>query len=82
MSVIMAITKTVGIGEFRQNAPHFIHLVEETSQTIIITRRHRPVAELRPVARTDRTLAGSVTVAPGVDLTAPVSEVGDWESSR
>lgn len=80
MPGIMA--EQVGIGEFRQNAPHFIRMVEETAQSIIITRRDRPVAELRPVVRPDRSLAGSVTVADGVDLTLPVVEPEEWEAVR
>jgi antitoxin (DNA-binding transcriptional repressor) of toxin-antitoxin stability system len=72
----------IGIGEFRQNAPYFVRLVEETAQTIVITRRDRPVAELRPVVRPERGLGGSVTVADGVDLSRPVVEPEAWEANR
>ena len=81
MLTIMAKSRRVNIGDFRQHAARYIREVEETARSLLITRRDVPVAELRPVAP-QTTLQGSVTVAPGVDLTQPAEELSNWEADR
>lgn len=79
----MALAKRVlGIGEFRQRATEVIKEVETSAQPVVISRHGRPVVEIRPLRGEETGLRGSVTVAPGVDLTEPVSDVVDWEALR
>lgn len=70
----------IGIGEFRQRATEVIREVEETARPVVIARRGRPVVEIRAIGTLSDTLVGSVVVAPGVDLTEPVTDAGDWEA--
>ncbi len=81
MLTIMAKSKTVNIGDFRQHAAQYIREVEETALPLLITRRNVAVAELRPIAPAPD-LGGSVTIAEGVDLTQPVEEPTTWEANR
>jgi prevent-host-death family protein len=81
MPTIMAKSRRVNIGDFRQHAARYIREVEETARSLLITRRDVPVAELRPISH-HATLQGSVTVAAGMDLTQPVEEPGTWEADR
>ncbi|MDH3500495.1 MAG: type II toxin-antitoxin system Phd/YefM family antitoxin [Acidimicrobiia bacterium] len=75
--------EVVNLGEFRNRAAELIRVVEESGRPLVIARRGRPVAELRPVvARTRRSREGSVTFAPGVDLTTPVIDADEWEAER
>jgi prevent-host-death family protein len=78
----MAKKRAVPVGEFRQRATEFIRLVEETKQPLTITRRGRPVVELRPASADPAALRGSVRVLPGTDLTRPVIEPEAWEAAR
>lgn len=41
--------RSIGIRELRQNASHYLRLVEERGEPIEITDRGRPVAYLTPV---------------------------------
>lgn len=75
-------SNSINIGEFRQNATEIIRAVETEGKSVIIARRGKPVAVLRPITRSIGRLEGSVTVSDGVDLTAPVVDSADWEASR
>lgn len=68
----------VNVGEFRQRAAELIRAVEEAGVTVIIARRGRPVAQLRPLTGESGDLSGTVQVTDGVDLTDPVVDPGEW----
>ena len=71
--------KIIGIGEFRQRATELIKEVEEKALSIRIARRGKPVAEVRPIPSSTAEMKGSVTIADGIDLTAPVVDPADWQ---
>jgi prevent-host-death family protein len=75
-------SNSINIGEFRQNATEIIRAVETEGKTVTIARRGKPVSELRPVTGSIGPLKGSVVVSEGVDLTAPVVDLTDWDASR
>lgn len=72
--------RAINIGEFRQRATEIIREVEETARPMVVARRGRPVVEIRPIEPGTSSLLGSVTIQPGVDLTEPVAEAGDWNA--
>ena len=80
-TTLMADKEIIGIGEFRQRATEIIREVEETARSVIVARRGRPAVEIRPVRNSAESLIGSVTVMPGIDLTEPVIEASEWEST-
>ncbi len=73
--------REIAVGDFRQRATELVRLVERTKQPILITRHGAPVAELCPVSSVPEDLLGSVTMLDD-DLTRPVLDAEDWESSR
>jgi prevent-host-death family protein len=74
--------RSIPVGEFRQRATEVVRLVEKTKEPVVITRRGRPVVELRPAAADPTVLRGSVKVRAGVDLTRPVLAPEEWEATR
>jgi len=78
----MAKKRNVPVGEFRQRATEFVRLVEKTKEPITITRRGKPVVELRPAASDPGVLRGSVKLRAGTDLARPVLEPEAWEANR
>jgi prevent-host-death family protein len=74
--------RSIPVGEFRQRATEVIRLVEKTKEPVIITRRGKPVVELRPAAADPAVLRGSVTVRGGADLTRPALDPEAWEANR
>jgi prevent-host-death family protein len=78
----MARKRNVPVGEFRQRATEFVRLVEKTKESITITRRGKPVVELRPAAAEPGVLRGSVKVRGRGDLTRPVLDAEAWEANR
>ncbi len=78
----MAEQQVYGIGEFRQRATEIIKQVEESAQPVQIARRGKPVVEIRPLVPEATDLLGSVTVADGVDLTAPAVDPSEWSAGE
>jgi prevent-host-death family protein len=76
----MMAKREVAVGDFRQRATELVRQVEETKESITITRRGLPVAELRPVTVDPEALLGSVTYLDP-DLTRPVVGTEDWEAA-
>jgi prevent-host-death family protein len=74
--------RSIPVGEFRQRATEFVRLVEKTKEPVLITRRGKPVVELRPAAASPGVLRGSVKLRAGTDLTRPVLEPESWEATR
>lgn len=73
---------SVPVGEFRQRATEIVRLVEQTKEPVLITRRGKPVVELRPAAADPASLRGSVKLRTGTDLTRPALEPEAWEANR
>ena len=74
--------RSIPVGEFRQRATEFVRLVEKTKEPVIITRRGKPVVELRPATADPGVLRGSVKVRGAGDLTRPALEPEAWEANR
>ena len=72
--------REIAVGDFRQRATELVRQVEETKESITITRRGVPVAELRPATVDPKALLASVTYLDP-DLTRPVVGPEDWEAT-
>jgi prevent-host-death family protein len=74
--------KTLGAGEFKSKCLALLDEVERTGQSLIVTKRGRPVARLAPVRRRDdgriASLRGSVVFQD--DLVSPTG--AEWEADR
>jgi len=77
---IMTMNKrTIPAGRFKAECLALLDRVADTGESVVVTKRGRPVAEVVPLrTRAPRTLRGSVT-ARG-DLVAPV--LGEWDLER
>jgi prevent-host-death family protein len=71
-------TRIIGIGEFRQRATEIVKEVETSAVPVAISRRGKPVVELRPLGHGADDLIGSVDVLEGTDLTTPVLSPEEW----
>lgn len=78
--------RMVSATEFKAKCLQLIAQMEKDGESLTITRRGKPVAELqpsKPAVREKRPLFGSMkgtlTWAPGVDPTAPVVD-DNWET--
>jgi prevent-host-death family protein len=74
--------RNIPVGEFRQRATEIVRLVEQTKEPVVITRRGKPVVELRPAAADPSVLRGSVKLRGSGDLTRPALEPEAWEANR
>ena len=73
----------LAVSEFKAKCLRLLDKVEEEGETLIITRRGRPVAKVVPVAPPKRSLRGSwkSTVKIRGDIVY-FDASKDWESSR
>ncbi|MDN5871362.1 MAG: type II toxin-antitoxin system prevent-host-death family antitoxin, partial [Nitrococcus sp.] len=60
---------TIGIRELRQHASRYLRRIKQ-GETLIVTERGEPIAELRPLARHEKTIdrlesVGGITPARG-----------------
>ena len=88
-SIVMASSElTIGASEFKAKCLEILkRLDEHRLRKVTITRRGKPVAELRPRPDASATvkgsilgcMKGSVVIPPGLDLTAPVF---DWDPDQ
>ncbi|HJQ57875.1 MAG TPA: type II toxin-antitoxin system prevent-host-death family antitoxin [Vineibacter sp.] len=78
--------KTIAVSAFK---PRSLAIIDEVASRkvdrVVLTRRGKPVAAIVPVAPEPRidlwgAMRGSVTIAPGVDITKPTGEV--WDAER
>jgi prevent-host-death family protein len=78
--IIMTMKKrTIPAGRFKAECLALLDRVADTGESVVVTKRGRPVAEVVPLrTRAPRTLRGSVTVRG--DMVAPV--LGDWNLER
>lgn len=76
--------KMIGAAEFKTHCLRILGEVERTGESVTVTKRGRPVAEVKPVVRGSRAktlfgaLKGSVTFAPDFDPGESALDTG-WE---
>jgi antitoxin (DNA-binding transcriptional repressor) of toxin-antitoxin stability system len=82
--------KIVGIAEFKANCTRLISEMERNGEPILLTRRGKVVAELKPASAAKRKrmfglMEGTITFAPDYDPSEPAydgpwnAELGRWE---
>lgn len=78
--IIMTMKKrTIPAGRFKAECLALLDRVAATGESMVVTKRGRPVAEVVPLrTRERRSLRGSVTVHG--DIVAPI--LGDWDVER
>jgi prevent-host-death family protein len=71
---ISAMSKTVKASEFKAKCLQLMDQVAETGETVIITKRGKPVARLVPAPATDKPLFGALKGMMRItgDLGAPL----------
>jgi prevent-host-death family protein len=77
--------KTVPAGEFKQHCLRLLDEVGASGESIVITKRGRPVAELAPVAAARRDdWRGAMSDRGEItgDLVGPAAEPGEWAALR
>lgn len=75
----MSAHRSVGATEFKAHCLALLDRVAETGESIVVTKRGRPVARIVPARETRRaSLKGSVVVRG--DIVAPILD--DWEIDR
>lgn len=80
-------TLTLTTSEFRARSAALLdQLARRKLKRVVITRRGQPVAEVLP-PRTKLpdlwgAMKGTVTIAPGVDLTAPVLSEDEFDAAK
>jgi prevent-host-death family protein len=52
--------KTIGAAEFKAHCLRILDEVDRSRQTVTITKRGRPIAEVRPVAKKERSIIGAL----------------------
>jgi prevent-host-death family protein len=71
--------RTIPAGRFKAQCLRLLDEVAETGETIVVTKRGKPVARLEPVEE-PRSLVGSVTfLVSDEELIAPILEPWDVE---
>jgi prevent-host-death family protein len=71
--------RTIPAGRFKAECLALLDRVAATGESMVVTKRGRPVAEVVPLrTRERRSLRGSVTVHG--DIVAPI--LGDWDVER
>jgi prevent-host-death family protein len=79
MIMTMSKDRTIPAGRFKAECLALLDRVSATGETLVVTKRGRPVAEVVPVRRrAKRPLRGSVTVH--ADIVAPI--LGSWAIER
>lgn len=77
--------KTVAVTVFKAQCLALLETVARTGETLIVTKRGKPLARVVPSAANDArspqdTLAGSVTIVG--DVLAPVLPASAWDAAR
>lgn len=78
--------KTVGAAEFKAKCLHLIDQMGDDGETIVITKRGKPVALLSPVAEKSgrESIIGAMkgSVLRYEDPFSPVIDAGEWDATR
>lgn len=81
-SRIGELMETIGISRFRATCLAVLRSVRTTGQTVRITRRGEPIADIVPPGSTERPAGwlGSMSDRARItgDLTAPISDLVPW----
>lgn len=75
-------SRTVGAGEFKAKCLKLIDEVNQTGDTLVITKRGKPVAELRPTRKAKpRSIIGLMkgTIRITGDIISPLDDI-EWEA--
>ena len=77
----------ISVSEFKAKCLQIFDALEKRKlRKVVVTRRGKPVGEITPPKTKLPSLhgahRGSVIVAPGVDLTAPTFDEGEFEAER
>lgn len=75
--------KTIGAAEFKARCLSLMEDVRSTRETVVITKRGKPVAKLVPAEPSKREFIGSLKGVFRVvrDIESPAVPPEDWESS-
>jgi len=77
--------KTMGAAEFKAHCLRILDEVDRTRQSVTVTKRGRPVAELHPVAKQERrSILGALkgTVLKYDRPFDPAADPDEWHASR
>ncbi len=79
--------EAIGVTAFKSQCLGLIDAVAQgKTERIVLLKHNRPIAAIVPITDANETvelwgaMRGTVTIAPGVDLTDPTGEVWDAES--
>jgi prevent-host-death family protein len=77
--------KTIGAAEFKAHCLRILDEVDRSRESVTVTKRGRPVAEVRPVAKQERrsiigALKGSVLQYDRPF--EPAADADDWHANR
>ncbi len=76
--------KSMPISEFKAHALHVLGQVAKTKQSVVVTKRGKPLVEVVPVRERNEkpvpgTLAGTLVFEK--DIESPIGE-GDWNAAQ
>ena len=71
--------RTIPAGRFKAQCLRLLDDVAETGETIIVTKRGRPVARIEPVAEPPSLKGSVVYLVSDEELIAPIDEVWNAE---
>ena len=73
---------TIPAGEFKAKCLKLLDKVAETRETIVVTKRGRPVAEIRPIQEEREPFVGSMRGTGEIlgDIISPIDV--EWEANR
>lgn len=76
--------RTIPAGEFKQHCLRLLDEVGESGESLVITKRGRPVAEIVPVRSSYRDWAGSMRdqITFIGDIVSPAVDPEEWEVLR
>lgn len=75
-------TRTMSAGEFKAKCLQVMEHVAATGESVVVTKRGKPVAQLGPVSRRPTTLRGFLKgrIKSGTDIVSPIDV--RWDASR
>ena len=76
-------TRTVAAGEFKAKCLKLLDDVQESGETLIVTKRGKPVAEVRPVAQKPKSIIGAMKGRIQIlgDIISPIDDL-EWEAMK
>ena len=77
--------KTIGAAEFKTHCLRILDEVERTGEPVTVTKRGRPFAEVKPIAKKERrSIIGALkgTVLKYERPFDPATDPGEWDANR